>query len=86
MTIVVDFVNQHTTPQFITLSHSPTRGTNPNTTIVLEDITGPALQKEGRYSRPTITGQGHMCITVAVDGVDIHLEVSLDTILDFETR
>ena len=46
MTIVVDFVSRRTTAPFIMLSRPLTHGTNPNTTIVLEDITGPALKRE----------------------------------------
>ena len=85
MTVVVDFVSRRTTAPFIMLPQPPTHGTNPNTTIVLEDITGPALKREGRYLRTTTTGRGRMCTMVNVDGVEAHLEVSLEIISDFET-
>ena len=85
MTIVVDFVNRRTTAPFIMLSRPLTHGTNPNTTNVLEDITGPALKREGRYLRTTPTGRGHMCIVVSVDGVLMPLQASIDTFSNFET-
>ena len=85
MTIVVDFVSRRTTAPFIMLSRPPTHGTNPNTTIVLEDITGPALKREGRYLRTTKTGRGRVCTMVSVDGVVIPLQASIDTFSDFET-
>ena len=80
-----DFVSRRITARFIMRSHRQTYGTNPNTTSVLEDITGPVLKKEEEYLRTTITGQGKMYTTVSVDGMDIHLEVSIDTTSDFET-
>ena len=85
MTIVVNFVSRRTTAPFIILSRPPIHGTNPNTTIVLEDITGPALKREGRYLRTTKTGRGHLCTIINVDGVVISLQASIDTISDFET-
>ena len=85
MTVVVDFVSRHTTTPFIMRSRPPTDGTNPNTTTALEDITGPALKREGRYLRTTPTGQGHMCTMDSVDGVVIPLQASIDTFSDFET-
>ena len=85
MTIVVDFVSRRMTAPFIMLSHPPTHGTNPNTTTVLEDITGPALKREGRYLRTTPNCQRHICTMVSVDGVVIPLQASFDTVSDFET-
>ena len=86
MTVVMDFVSRHTTALFIMLSLPQARGTNPNITIVLEDITGPALKREGRYLRTTPAGRGiHMCTMVGVDGVVIPLQASIDPFSDFET-
>ena len=84
MTVVVDFVSRHTTAPFIMRSLPPARGTNPNITIVLEDITGPALKREGSHSGTT-GARGRMCTIINVDGVVIHLEVSIETFSDFET-
>ena len=85
MTIVVDFVSRRTIAPFIMLSRPPARGTNPNTTIVLEDITGPALKREERYSRTTTTGRGRLCTIVNVDGGVMYLQAPDDTTSDFET-
>ena len=56
------------TAQSTTQFRSPTLGTNPSTTFVLADITGPALKRAREYSRATTTGQDHMCTAVSVDG------------------
>ena len=56
------------TAQSTTQFPSPTFGTNPSTTFVLADITGPALKRARGYSRATTTGQDHMCTAVSVDG------------------
>ena len=85
MTVVVDFVSRHTTAPFIMRSLPQIRGTNPNITIVLEDIAGPALKREERYSRTTTTGRGRMCTLINVDGAVMDLQASIDTISDFET-
>ena len=85
MTIVVDFVSRRTIAPFIMLSRPPSPGTNPNTTIVLEDITGPALKREERYSRTTTTGRGRLRTIINVDGEVMYLQAPIDTISDFET-
>ena len=66
-------------------SFSQIRGTNPNITIVLEDIAGPALKSEERYSRTTTTGRGRMCALINVDRAVMDLQAPIDTISDFET-
>ena len=78
--------SRHTTAPFIMLSLPQTRGTNPNITIALVDMTEPALKREGRYSRTPTTGQINMPTLVSVDGVDTHLEVPIDITSDFETN
>ena len=85
MTGVEDFVSRRTTAPSFMRSQPQTHGIRPNTTVALVDITGLPLKREGRYSRTTATGQRYMCTSISVDGVDIHLEVSSDTISDFET-
>ena len=85
MTVLVDFVSRHTTAPFIMRSLPQTRGTNPNITIVLQDITGPALKREERYSRTTTTGRGRVCTLVNVDGAVMYLQAPVETISDFET-
>ena len=85
MTVVVDFVSRHTTALFIMRSLPQTRGTNPNITIVLQDITGPALKREERYSRTITTGRGRMCTMLNVDGVVMYLQAPVESISDFET-
>ena len=85
MTVVMDFVSRHTTALFIMRSLPQARGTNPNITIVLEDITGPVLKREERYSRTTTTGRGRMCTMVNADGEVMYLQAPDDTFSDFET-
>ena len=80
-----DFVSRRITARFIMRSHRQTYGTNPNITVVLEDITGPVLKKEEEYSRTTVAGQGHMCTMVSADGVATFTEVSVASTSDFET-
>ena len=82
---MVDFVSRRIIVRSIMQSQPQTHGTNPNITIVLEDITGPVRKKEEKYSRTTITGRGHTCTTVSVDGVATHLEASTDSYSDFGT-
>jgi hypothetical protein len=60
-------------------------GTNRNITIVLKDITGPVLKKDGKYSGTTVIGGEHTCILVSVDGVVPISEDSIGTTSDFET-
>ena len=64
MTVVEDFVSRRTTAPSFMRSQPQTHGTRPNTTIALVDITGLPPTREGRYSRTTTTGRGHMCTTV----------------------
>ena len=85
MTVVVDSDSRRTIAPFIMLSRPPARGTNPNTTIALEDITGPALKREERYLRTTTTGRGRICTMVNVDGAVMYLQAPDDTFSDFET-
>ena len=85
MTGVEDFVSRRTTAPCIMLSQLRTHGTRPNTTVALVDISGLPLKRVIRYSTTATAGRGRMCTTVSVDGMDIDLEVSIDTVSDFET-